>query len=335
MFNPLSTKSAVISGVGAWVPEKILTNDDLAKIVDTNDEWITSRTGIRERHIAAANETCSDMAAQAGKAALENAGVNPEEIDLLVVATITPDTTMPSTACFVQPKLGLINATCFDISAACSGFIYALDIARQYILTGAAKKVMVIGAEKMSAILDWQDRGTCVIFGDGAGAVILEEGTGTSRGIVSSAMGSEGKQASLIRVEAGGSSLPASLDTVNNRQHFIKMEGNQVFKSAVRGMSEIADQALRMAGLTTADIACVVPHQANIRIISAIAEKMSIPMENVVINLDRFGNTTAASIPLALEEAVRTSRIKNGDYILIVAFGAGLTWGASVIQWGR
>lgn len=335
MLNPSSNKAAVIAGIGAYVPEKILTNDDLSKMVDTNDDWITTRTGISERHIAAADETCSDMAAKAGKAALANAGVDPADIDLLIVATVTPDTSMPSTACYVQPKLGLVNATCFDISAACSGFIYALDIARQYILTGAAGKVMVVGAEKMSSIVDWQDRGTCVIFGDGAGAVILEAGTGSSRGIISTAMGSEGKLASLIRVEAGGSALPASQDTVQNRRHFIKMEGNQVFKSAVRGMSEIADQAMKMAGVTTADIACVVPHQANIRIISAIAEKMSIPMENVVINLNRFGNTTAASIPLALEEAVRTGRIKDGDNLLIVAFGAGLTWGASVIQWGR
>ena len=335
MLNPPSNKAAVIAGIGAWVPEKILTNDDLSKMVDTNDEWITTRTGISERHIAAANETCSDMAAKAGKAALENARVNPEDIDLLVVATVTPDTSMPSTACYVQPKLSLVNATCFDISAACSGFIYALDIARQYILTGAARKVMVSGAEKMSSIIDWQDRGTCVIFGDGAGAVILEAGTGASRGIISTAMGSDGKQTSLIRVEAGGSTLPASEDTVQDRRHFIKMEGNQVFKSAVRGMSEIADQAMKMAGVTNADIKCVVPHQANIRIISAIAEKMSIPMENVVINLNRFGNTTAASIPLALEEAVRTGRIKDGDNLLLVAFGAGLTWGASVIQWGR
>lgn len=335
MREPTTSKTAVISGIGAWTPEKVLTNDDLSKIVDTNDEWISTRTGIRERRIAAPGETCSEMAAKAAKAALQSAGAAPDEIDLLVVATITADHSTPSTACLVQPRLGLVNATCFDISAACSGFVYALDIARQYILTGAARKVLVVGAEKMSAILDWQDRGTCVIFGDGAGAVVLEAGSGASRGIVSTAMGSDGALASLIRVEAGGSTLPASADTVKNRQHFIKMEGNQVFKTAVRGMAEIAEQALARAGVTVAEIKAVVPHQANVRIISAIAEKLAIPMDKVVLNLDRYGNTTAASIPLALEEAARTGRIQNGDLVLLVAFGAGLSWGASVVQWGR
>ena len=335
MFTPLSSKTAVISGIGTWVPEKVLTNDDLSKIVDTNDEWITTRTGIRERHIAAPGESCSDMAAKAAGAALRSAGADPAEIDLLVIATITADHSTPSTACLVQPRLGLVNATCFDISAACSGFVYALDIARQYILTGAARKALVVGAEKMSAILDWQDRGTCVIFGDGAGAVVLEAGDGASRGIVSTAMGSDGALANLIRVEAGGSTLPASAETVQNRQHFIKMEGNQIFKSAVRGMAEISEKALALAGIASADLKAVVPHQANVRIISAIAEKLAIPMDKVVLNLDRYGNTTAASIPLALEEAVREGRIQDGDFILLVAFGAGLTWGATVIQWGR
>jgi 3-oxoacyl-[acyl-carrier-protein] synthase-3 len=335
MFTPLTNKTAVISGIGTWVPEKVLTNDDLSKIVDTNDEWITTRTGIRERHIAAPGESCSDMAAKAAGAALRSAGADPAEIDLLVIATITADHSTPSTACLVQPRLGLVNATCFDISAACSGFVYALDIARQYILTGAARKALVVGAEKMSAILDWQDRGTCVIFGDGAGAVVLEAGDGASRGIVSTAMGSDGALANLIRVEAGGSTLPASAETVQNRQHFIKMEGNQVFKSAVRGMAEISEKALALAGIASADLKAVVPHQANVRIISAIAEKLAIPMDKVVLNLDRYGNTTAASIPLALEEAVREGRIQDGDFILLVAFGAGLTWGATVIQWGR
>lgn len=335
MLTPLSSKTAVISGIGTWVPEKVLTNDDLSKIVDTNDEWITTRTGIRERHIAAPGESCSDMAAKAAGAALRSAGADPAEIDLLVIATITADHSTPSTACLVQPRLGLVNATCFDISAACSGFVYALDIARQYILTGAARKALVVGAEKMSAILDWQDRGTCVIFGDGAGAVVLEAGDGASRGIVSTAMGSDGSLANLIRVEAGGSALPASAETVQNRQHFIKMEGNQVFKSAVRGMAEISEKALALAGIASADLKAVVPHQANVRIISAIAEKLAIPMDKVVLNLDRYGNTTAASIPLALEEAVREGRIQDGDFILLVAFGAGLTWGATVIQWGR
>ncbi len=335
MFTTDSPRKAVIAGIGAYVPEHVLTNDALAKLVDTSDEWITTRTGIRQRRIAAPGQTCSDLAALAGRAALDHAGVAADTIDLLVVATITADASTPSTACLVQPKLGLVHATCFDISAACSGFVYALDIGRQYILSGAARRVMVIGAEKMSAITDFQDRGTCIIFGDGAGAVILEAGTGSRRGIIATAMGSDGDLSSLIRVEAGGSALPASHETVDNRQHFIRMEGNQVFKSAVRGMTEIAEQALRMAGVTAADIACVVPHQANVRIISAIAEKMGMPMERVVLNLDRYGNTTAASIPLALEEAVREGRVVDGDLLLFVAFGAGLTWGATVLEWGR
>ncbi|MGI5869628.1 MAG: beta-ketoacyl-ACP synthase III [Kiritimatiellia bacterium] len=330
----ISNKTAVISGIGIWVPEKTITNDDLSKIVDTTDEWITTRTGIRERRIAAPDETCSEMAAKAAENALRNAGAAPDEIDLLVVATITADHSTPSTACLVQPKVGLVNATCFDISAACSGFVFALDIARQYILTGAARKAMVVGAEKMSAILDWQDRSTCVIFGDGAGAVVLEAGSGNSRGVISNCMGSDGTLANLIRVEAGGSTLPASADTVQNRQHFIKMEGNQVFKSAVRGMAEIAEKAVAQAGIAMADVKAVVPHQANVRIISAIADKLALPMDKVVLNLDRYGNTTAASIPLALDEAVRDGRIQDGDFILLVAFGAGLTWGATVVQWG-
>ena len=335
MFNTDSKKKVVIAGVGGYVPEQILKNDAIAKLVDTSDEWIATRTGIRERRIAAPDQACSDLAAEAGRAALENAGADPESIDLLIVATITADAWTPSTACFVQPKLGLINATCFDISAACSGFVFALDIGRQYILSGSARRVMVIGAEKMSAITDWTDRGTCIIFGDGAGAVILEEGHGDSRGIISTAMGSDGQLASLIRVEAGGSALPASAETVANHQHFIKMEGNQVFKSAVRGMADISLQALKMAGITSDQLTCIVPHQANVRIISAIADKLGVSMEHVVLNLDRFGNTTAASIPLALEEAVRDGRIVDGDYVLIVAFGAGLTGGATVLQWGR
>lgn len=335
MFNTDSKKKVVIAGVGAYVPEQIMTNDAIAKFVDTSDEWITKRTGIRERRIAASDQACSDLAAEAGRAALKHAGMEPGSIDLLIVATITSDMWTPSTACFVQPKLGLINATCFDISAACSGFVYALDIGRQYILSGSARRVMVIGAEKMSAVTDWTDRGTCIIFGDGAGAVILEEGQGDSRGIISTAMGSDGQLASLIRVEAGGSALPASTETVESRQHFIKMEGNQVFKLAVRGMAEISLKALETAGITPDQIKCIVPHQANMRIISAIAEKVGVPMARVVLNLDRYGNTTAASIPLALEEAVRQGRIVDGDYILFVAFGAGLTWGATVVQWGR
>lgn len=334
MANSISQNNAVITGVGGWVPEKVFTNEDLAKTVDTNDEWIRTRTGISERHIAAPDEASSDMAAKAALAALEDAGSKPEEIDLLVVATITPDSAMPSTACYVQAKTGLVNATCFDISAACTGFVYALDIAHKYIITGASKKAMVIGVDKMSAVVDWQDRGTCVLFGDGAGAIILEAGSGESRGIIATTTKSDGRLSSILRIEAGGSAMPLTAENIGERRQYIKMEGNIVFKHAVRSMYEISEETLEKAGLTHSDIAWVVPHQANMRIITAIAEKLETPMERVVANLERYGNTTAATIPLALNEAVKDGRIKEGDYVLLVAFGAGLTWGASVIQWG-
>lgn len=340
MCTEANSPSAVITGIGSWVPEKVLTNDALTQLVETSDEWITTRTGIRERRIASADEPCSELAIRAASAALASAGVAADSIELCIVATITADFSTPSTACLIQPRLGLTQAMCFDLSAACSGFVYAMTVARDAIESGRVKRALVIGAEKMSSIIDWKDRTTCVIFGDGAGAVVLEaqESAATSapeqkRGILSSVMGADGEFARLIRVEAGGSALPASAETVEKRQHYLRMEGNQVFKSAVRGMVEIAKQALEQAGLTIDQIACVVPHQANSRIIQAIAEKLGLPMEKVVMNLDRYGNTTAASIPLALDEAVQMRRIRPGDAVLLVAFGAGLTWGALVLRW--
>ncbi|MCL1909847.1 MAG: ketoacyl-ACP synthase III [Kiritimatiellaeota bacterium] len=341
--------NAVITGTGAYVPPNVVTNDALATVVDTSDEWIRARTGIAERRIAAASEKCSDLAERAARAAIENSGVAPEEIGLLVVATITADTRTPSTACWIQPRLGLRNAVAFDISAACSGFIYALDIARRYIQTGAVKHALVVGADKMSDIVDWSDRGTCVIFGDGAGAVVLSEcGTDIpvceSRGIISTVMGADGDGASLIHMKApapgtDGYALTfgenGALSVAPGRGDILKMEGNKVFVSAVRGMSEVAFKALEAAGLTLADIALVIPHQANTRIIDSIADKMGIPHEKLCVNIDRVGNTTAASIPLALDEALRDGRVRDGDNILLVAFGAGLTWGATVLRWGR
>ena len=338
MADNISTSEpirAVITGVGGWVPEKVLTNDDLSKMVDTNDEWITTRTGIRERRIGAPGEASSNIAKNAVLEAVENAGAEPGEIDLLVVATITPDAPMPATACYLQAKTGLVNAACFDIAAACSGFVYALDIARQYILTGNAKKAVVVGVDKMSAIIDWQDRGTCVLFGDGAGAVVLERGQGASRGIMATAMLSDGNLASLLRIDAGGSAMPLTEELLKARRQYLVMEGNLVFKHAVRSMHEVSEMVLAKAGLKAEAVAWVVPHQANKRIISALGEKLNVPMERIVTNLERYGNTTAASIPLALNEAVKDGRIKEGDYILTVAFGAGLTWGATVLQWGR
>lgn len=334
MHTPASLPAVTITGVGAYVPERILTNDALSGIVDTSDEWIRTRTGIRERHIGADDEPSSAMAARAARQALERAGARPEEIDLLVVATITPDSAMPSTACRVQPLLGLVNATCFDLNAACSGFVYALETARQFVATGTARKALVVGVDKMSTVLDWQDRTTCVLFGDGAGAVVLERAV-RGRGVMSCATGGDGSMADLLHIPAGGSALPPSEETLRTRQHYLRMEGNRVFKGAVRGMAEVAALALAQAGVQSSDLCCVVPHQANRRIIQALAEKLAIGMDRVVINLDRYGNTTAASIPLALASALEEGRIRDGDLLLFVAFGAGLTWGASVLEWGR
>lgn len=335
MFNPKSSASAIITGTGWYVPEKILTNDDLSKMVDTSDEWIRPRTGIAERHIAAADQPTSFLAAQAGKKALENAGVKPEEIDLLVVATISPDQLLPSTACLVQPQLGLVNATSFDIVAACSGFVYVLDVARQYILSGAAKKALVIGAEKMSSIIDWQDRSTCVLFGDGAGAVVLERLEEPNKGILATNTHSDGSMASMLRIEVGGSKEPLTPENIGERRQFVKMEGNVTFQHAVRNMSEACLKALEDAGLQIADVNWVIPHQANQRIIDAVGKKIGVSPDKVITNIGKYGNTTAASIPLAMAEANEDGRIKEGDIVLIVAFGAGLTWGASVIRWGK
>lgn len=327
---------AAIAGTGSYLPEKVLTNDDLSRMVDTSDEWIYPRTGIRSRRIAGPREQTSDMAAEAGRRALEAAGAAPGEIDLLVVATISGDSPLPATACLVQEKLGLRNATAFDVLAACSGFLFALDVARQYVRSGAARKVLVVGAEKMSAITDWTDRTTCILFGDGAGAAVVqpaEEGSGN--GILASLTGSDGSLAPLLHIEAGGSALPTSAETLAAKRGFVKMDGHTIFKYAVRNMAGVALRAVEEAGLKPADVDWIVPHQANIRIIQAVAKTMDAPMEKVVATIERTGNTTAASIPLALDEAVRDGRIKPGDNVLFVAFGAGLTWAASVVRWGR
>ncbi|MBQ9726933.1 MAG: ketoacyl-ACP synthase III [Kiritimatiellae bacterium] len=327
---------AVVTGTGGYLPARVLTNDDLSRMVDTSDEWIYPRTGIRSRRIAAAGENVSDMAAAASREAMERAGVGPEEIDLLVLATITPDTPLPAASCLVQHKLGLVNATCFDIAAACSGFIYALDVARQYVLSGAARKVLVAGSEKMSAITDWTDRTTCILFGDGAGAVVVERSEGgTQNGILSTATGTDGSLAPLLCIEAGGSALPASAETLAARKGFVRMDGHTIFKYAVRNMAGIAAKAVADAGLEPSDIDWFVPHQANMRIIQAVAKTMDMPADRVVVNIENTGNTTAASIPLALHDAVADGRIKPGDNVLFGSFGAGLTWGAAVVRWGR
>ena len=324
--------SASIIGTGSYVPEKILSNADLERLVETNNEWIVTRTGIRERHIAAEEQTTSDMAAEAAKAAMLNAGVTPDEIDMIIVATVTPDMFFPSTACFVQTKIGAKKAVCFDVSAACSGFLFALETARQFIVSGARKTVLVIGAEKLSTIVDWSDRNTCVLFGDGAGAAILRHRP-RAQGIIHTHMGSDGGQSDILYIPGGGCRTPVTAENAALRLNTIKMNGKETYKQAVTAMLDAANRALEAGGLTAEDLACVIPHQANARIIEAIADRMRVPMERFLINLDRFGNTSAAAVAIALDEANRTGRMKEGDYILLVVFGGGLTWAGSLIQW--
>lgn len=330
--NQVAGNSVAIIGTGSYTPEKILTNADLEKMVDTTDEWIVTRSGIRERHIARADEATSDMAAMAARRALDAAGVTPEEVDLLIVATFTPDMVLPSTACFVQHHIGAKNATCFDLQAACSGFLFAVNTASQFIKTGSIRTALVIGADKLSAVTDWQDRTTCVLFGDGAGAVVLRA-CEPSQGILAAVTGSDGALTDLLKVPAGGSRQPASLQTLEQRLHYMTMVGKEVFKHAVRAMGEAARKALEQSGLSIDQIACVVPHQANMRIVEAIRDRMGVGPEKFFVNLDKYGNMSAASIPVALDEAVRAGRIQRGDNVLLVAFGGGFTWGAMVIRW--
>jgi 3-oxoacyl-[acyl-carrier-protein] synthase III len=326
--------SVIIAGVGSYTPPKILTNADLAKIVDTTDEWITSRSGIRERHIAEDHEACSDLAVQAARHALADAKMEAKDIDLLIVATCSPDMPLPSTACIVQHKLGVpAHATCFDIAAACSGFLYALEIAFGQLLTNRYQRALIIGSEKLSAFTDWTDRTTCVLFGDGAGAAVLRKVEENGIGILGSDLGADGEFVDNLYVAAGGSSRPASAQTTAERAHFIRMNGREVFKTAVRVMETVTREMLEQHQLTPDQLSLVIPHQANIRIIESLAGSLKLPMDKFVVNLDRYGNTSSATIPLALDEARRAGRIKPGDLTLLVAFGAGLTYGAALIRW--
>jgi 3-oxoacyl-[acyl-carrier-protein] synthase III len=309
-----------------------MTNRELEQMVDTSDEWIRTRTGISERRIAAPNESTSDMATAAALAAMEQAQVSAEDIDLIIVATVTPDTAFPATACWVQKRLGATRAACFDVSAACAGFLYALEIAQQFISTHVYNTVLIIGADKLSAITDWTDRNTCVLFGDGAGAAVLRNRP-NSHGVISTYMGSDGTFTDILIMPGGGSRCPITPENMPQRLNTIKMIGKEVYKQAVTSMFTAANRVLEDAGLKYEDIACVIPHQANIRIIEAIAERMRLPMDKFYVNLDRFGNTSAAAVAMALDEAHRNQRIKIGDYILLVVFGGGLTWASSVIQW--
>lgn len=325
-------RTCSIASVGAYLPSRVLTNADLEKMVDTTDEWILSRTGIRERRIAAADEFTSDLGAKAAQRALENAGIPAEEVDLIIVATITPDMPFPSTACLIQQRLGAKRAAAFDIEAACSGFIYALEIGQQFIMSRTYDTVLVIGAEKLSSIVDWKDRNTCVLFGDGAGAAVLRNRPG-AHGLLTACMGADGGKGGLLCMPGGGSRCPATPASVDQRLHFLRMDGKETFKSAVNAMHQAAREAMQRCELDISRIKCVIPHQANRRIIDAVGERLGTQPGQVFINLDRYGNTSAASVAIALDEAVQTGRIVRGDLIMLLVFGAGLTWGAAIIEW--
>ncbi len=321
-----------IWGTGSHLPEREMTNYDLEKIVETSHDWIVSRTGIESRRIADEHTATSDLAYKAAQKAIEAAGITAEDIDLIIVGTITPDYGFPATACIVQDKIGAVNAAAFDLEAACSGFIYGVSVGQQFIATGMYDHVLVIGAETMSKILDFEDRKTCILFGDGAGAVVLgpvEEG----KGIRSMELGADGKGGKVLSVPAGGSRLPASEQTVADRLHYVTMDGSEVFKFAVRAMGGASQRVVAEAGLSVEDVDFMVPHQANMRIIKSAAKRLKLPLDKVHVNLDRLGNMSAASIPVALDEAVRAGKITEGDKIVLVGFGGGLTWGACVINW--
>ncbi len=326
-----SPKRVGIIGLGVALPERRVTNHDIAKSVETDDEWIRTRTGIEERRIAGDGETSSVLGAKAAQAALADAGVAVDDVDLIVVATTTSDMLFPSTACVIQHRIGNTKAGCFDVSAACAGFVYALSVAHQFVLSGQSRCVLVIGAEVLSKFVNWKDRGTCILFGDGAGAAVVapvERG-----GIESIYLGADGAAGKFLKIPAGGSLMPPTHETIDQGLHYVQMDGKEVFKFAVRIMGDAAEEALRRAGKTFADIDCLVPHQANIRIIQSAADRMKLPIEKVYLNVSRYGNMSSASTIVALAEAVRDGKIKRGDTVVLVAFGAGLAWGSCVIEW--
>lgn len=322
---------AHIVGWGKYVPTKLLTNDELAKSVDTSDGWIRERTGIAERHIAT-KETTASMALYAAQDALEVADINPEEIDLVIVATATPEYPFPATACLVQDQLGAENAGAFDLEAGCSGFVYGLAVASGLIRSGAAETILVVGSETLSRVVDWKDRATCVLFGDGAGAVVLR-GSAQRGGVLATVLGSDGSGGDLLEVPAGGSKNPASIDTVTSNMHTIKMNGREVYRFATKVMADAAKQVIERAKLPMEEVDLLIPHQANLRIIDYAAKALKLPPEKVFVNLERYGNTSAASIPIALTEAIDAKRVNPGDHIVFVGFGAGLTWAACALEW--
>ncbi|MEC9035678.1 MAG: beta-ketoacyl-ACP synthase III [Verrucomicrobiota bacterium] len=327
--------SVTISGTGSYVPKKVLTNHDLEAIVDTTDEWISTRTGIKERRIASDTQSTSDLATEAARSAMADANVSGEEIDLIIVATISPDAFFPATACYVQQNIEATNALCFDVSAACSGFLYAMQIAENLILSGQRKTALIIGAEKLSSMVDWEDRNTCVLFGDGAGSVILtvDENNKNGRKLLSSSLGSDGRQTDILHVPGGGSACPITPENADQKLNTIRMQGREVYKYAVNAMRRAAEDALQKYGLGPEDVDMVIPHQANLRIIEAITDRMGIPKEKTFINLTKYGNTSAAAVAIALDEANKTKSINEGDTVLLVAFGAGLTWASYLLKW--
>jgi len=331
----LSLSSGKVAGIistGRALPVGKITNFDLEEIVETSDEWISSRTGVKERRMMIREETNSSLSTAASQIALERAGVKPEEVDLLIVATVTPDQPLPSTSCLVQAHLGASNAAVFDVVAGCTGFLYGLHVADQFIRTGAARNILLVGVDTLTPVIDWQDRNTCVLFGDGAGAVVIQP-VEKERGVLASKMFSDGNQAGLLYIPAGGTSAPANHLTVENRMHYVKMNGPEIFKFAVKVMAESTLKVLDMCGKKPADLDFLVPHQANIRIIESACKKLGLSMEQVLVNIDRYGNMSSASVPVALDEAVEEGKFKPGDLVGLVAFGAGLTWGASILHW--
>ena len=323
---------ARITGTGSYAPKKVITNQDLEKLVDTSDEWITERTGIKERRIAEKGQSTSDLAYEAAHKALKAAKLPAQELDLILVATTTPDMIMPNLGCMVQEKLGAKNAAAFDIYAACSGFIYGLSVANAYIKSETYRNILLIGAESLSRFVDWEDRTTCVLFGDGAGAVVIQRHAG-KRGVLSTHLHSDGSLGNLLNIPAGGALHPATHDTVRKRMHFIKMKGNETFKTAVRALESAVQEALEYNKVKPEEIDFLVPHQANLRIIQAMAQRLNMSMEKVVLTVHKYGNTSAASIPMALDEAVRDGRIKENHLLLFEAFGGGLTWASALVRW--
>lgn len=325
--------SIVIAGTGSYVPSKIVSNKDIEKVLDTSDEWIFERSGIRARRIAAAGESTSDMALQAALRALEAANLKAQEIDLVVLTTISPDMLFPSTACILQGKLGIRNnIPCFDLEAACSGFVYGIEVATRMMQSGMYKHALVVSAEKMSGMVDWKDRSTCVLFGDGAGAVVLSASDEKDTGVLGSVLGADGSDTEILYMPAGGASQPPTKETVEAGLHYVKMNGKELFKRAVQIMREKALEVLDLCKVGVGDVALLIPHQANARIIESVTKKIQIPEDKVYVNIADYANTSSASIPIALDEVVRSGRVKKGDNVLLVAFGAGLTWGATLIK---